>query len=462
MRLFGFDITRAKASPQSYLPVSSDSGWFRVVSEPFTGAWQRNIEWRRETVTTFHAVYACVTLIAQDISKLRLRLVERDANGIWDEKDVPAFTPVLRKPNRFQNRIKFIEQWVVSKLLHGNTYILLGRNGANLVDQMFVLDPLRTKPVVTPDGAVFYQLAQDNLAGIEESSVYVPASEIIHDVMVPLFHPLCGVSPLTACGLAAAQGLAIQQNSAKFFQNGSQPSGILTAPGEISDTQAEAFKREWEEKYSGANAGRIAVLGGGLKYEQMAMSATDAQLIEQLKLSAEIVCSAFHVPSYMIGAGVPPNYNNIEALNQQYYTQCLQALIENIELLFDEALGLTRTPGHVYGTEFDLDDLLRMDSKTMSETEKNLSGIKKLDEMRKRFNLPPVKGGDAVYLQQQNYSSEALAKRDAQADPFASKVPAALPAPKPADGDDDVDSEDVEATAQMAAWSLKSHLGLSV
>jgi phage portal protein BeeE len=51
------------------------------------------------------------------------------------------------------------------------------------------------------------------------------------------------------------------------------------------------------------------------------------------------------------------------------------------------------------------------------------------NEGRAKFDLKPVKGGDSPYLQQQNYSLEALAKRDAQADPFA---PATPPATKPA------------------------------
>jgi hypothetical protein len=42
--------------------------------------------------------------------------------------------------------------------------------------------------------------------------------------------------------------------------------------------------------------------------------------------------------------------------------------------------------------------------------------------------LKPVKGGKSPYLQQQNYSLEALAKRDAQDDPFK---PATPPAPPP-------------------------------
>jgi hypothetical protein len=54
------------------------------------------------------------------------------------------------------------------------------------------------------------------------------------------------------------------------------------------------------------------------------------------------------------------------------------------------------------------------------------------NEGRAKFDLKPVAGGDNPYLQQQNYSLEALAKRDAQADPFAPNTP---PAPKPAPPD---------------------------
>lgn len=41
------------------------------------------------------------------------------------------------------------------------------------------------------------------------------------------------------------------------------------------------------------------------------------------------------------------------------------------------------------------------------------------NEARKSENLPPVEGGDSLFLQQQNFSLAALAKRDASEDPFA-------------------------------------------
>lgn len=445
--------------------------------EPFAGAWQKNMELRVETSLAYSAVYSCITLIASDISKIELCLVEEDENDIWHEVDVPAFSPVIRKPNRYQTRIKFIEQWITSKLIHGNTYVLKERDGRGVVVAMYVLDPTRVRPLVAEDGAIFYQINADLLAGVD-NSVTIPASEIIHDTMVCLYHPLCGVSPLTAAALAAAQGLAIQNNSSKFFQNGSNPGGILTAPGSISDEVAKRLKDYWEANYTGANVGKVAVLGDGLKYEQMAVKAVDAQLIEQLKWSAETVCSVFHVPPYMIGVGTMPAYNNIEALNQQYYSQCLQVLIECIEALLDEGLGLTGVIGHEYGVEFEIEDLLRMDTSTKVKSWNDMVGgaIASPNEARAAFNLSPVDGGESPMIQQQNYSLAALAKRDAKADPFSTAPSAVLPAndnpstdipaanDQPADAADTTDGMTEDNIAQLVfevRSGLQSMMGSS-
>lgn len=439
---------------------------FPVIREPFTGAWQRNLELRPESIATFHAVYSCITLIASDVSKVRIRLVEQDDNGIWTEAFSPTFSPVLAKPNRYQNRIKFYEQWIVSKLVHGNTYVLKERDNRGsgplqgAVRAMYILDPLRTRALVAPDGEVFYQLGTDNLTGITEDHLIVPASEIIHDVMVPLYHPLCGVSPLTACALAAATGLNIQRNSATFFAQQSRPSGILIAPGRITEEDARRLKAHWEQNYSGDNVGRVAVVGDGLKYEAMGINAVDAQLLEQLKWNAETVCSCFHVPTHKISLGPVPNYNNVEALDQQYYSQCLQGLFENIELCLDEGLGLVDLVGKTYGTEFDLDDLLRMDQATMLKALSDgvRGGIVAPNEARQRLGYKPVEGGDSPYLQHQDYSLAALAKRDASPDPFAvappaapTAVPATPPSPRSAPELRDLDLEELTHLVTLEA-----------
>ncbi len=165
-----------------------------VIRESFSGAWQQNVEINRDLALTYFAVFSCMTLIASDISKLRVKLMQRGDGGIWQETQNPAYDPVLRKPNSIQTRIQFFENWLLSKLSNGNAYILKRRDGRGVVTALYVLDPQRVQPLVSESGDVFYRLSTDNISGIEQD-VVVPAREIIHDRYNCLFHPLIGLSP---------------------------------------------------------------------------------------------------------------------------------------------------------------------------------------------------------------------------------------------------------------------------
>ncbi|WP_312731695.1 phage portal protein [Atlantibacter hermannii] len=428
--------------------------WTSLVSfvrEPFAGAWQRNLEINQNTVLSFHAVFSCISLIASDIGKMPLRLMCRDSNGIWKETENGKAAAIYRRPNAFQNRIQFFESWLNSKLCHGNTVVLKIRNARGDITELRILDWNKVTPLVADDGSVFYQINPDNMSGVE-SSVTVPAREIIHDRFNCLFHPLIGLSPIYAAGLAAMQGHHIQENSAFFFRNGSKPSGVIEVPGNLSEENAIKLKAKWDTGYTGENAGKTGILSNGAKYSPISISADDAKVVEQLQMSAKIVCSAFHVPAYKAGIGELPSYDNIEALEQQYYSQCLQTLIESIELLLDEAFELEGDTG----TEFDVNALLRMDSerriKTLGEGVKNT--ILTPNEARRSENLPPVTGGDELYLQQQNYSLGALARRDASDDPFG-KGNTSQPQPTIDEGKALSDAEQSAAKAMLRGFLTK-------
>jgi Na+(H+)/acetate symporter ActP len=102
MRFFGLEISRAKASaPANSSPPDSSRGWVSLSRDWFTGAWQSNVEIRSDLVMAQATVFACMTLIANDIAKMRLRLMQKEGQ-VWAETESAAFSPVLRKPNRYQ------------------------------------------------------------------------------------------------------------------------------------------------------------------------------------------------------------------------------------------------------------------------------------------------------------------------------------------------------------------------
>jgi HK97 family phage portal protein len=454
--------TRAQRKAGTAVAVRKDAVP-RAFEQPGSGGWhsltwgrpetdfQRDIRWTRDSVLANETVYACISLIASDCGKVALDLVEK-VGKIWVEAESAAFSPVLRKPNHYQTRQQFVECWITSKLAHGNTYVLKERDRGGVVRSLYILDPCRVRVMVADSGAVFYDLSGDDLAHVPDfERTMVPASEIIHDRMICLFHPLIGVSPIYACGLAASQATAIQRNSAHFFANGSRPGVVLSAPGQISDPTAQRVKEHWEREFSGDNVGRVAVLGDDLKPVTLAFNPEVSQLVEQLGVTAERICSTFHVPGFKVGVGAAPTYQNAAVLNQVYYTDCLQKFTEAIEALLDEGLGLTeRKEGHLYGTMFRLDDLIKMDPAAYATMLGTLvdKTIMAPNEARSRMNLPDVDGGEQPLSQQQYWSLKLLADRKLPPD---TPTPAAAPVepPEPAEP-----PEDPEKTAALFTRAL--------
>lgn len=430
-------------------------GWNSLIRESYAGAWQQNDTISIDSALTHYAVYACVTRISGDTAKLRFKLKEKKASGIWVESTSPAFSPVLNKPNRFQNHIQFKQWWLMSKLTWGNTYILKERDARGIVVALYVLDPTRVTPLVASDGSVYYQLGEDNLNNITKA-IIVPASEIIHDRMNCLFHPLVGIPPIFSSGLAAMNGLAIQKDSKAFFANAARPSGILTAPGTIPDATAARLKADFETNFSGDNAGRIAVAGDDLKFSPMRMTAVDSQLIEQLELTAQIVCTTYHVPGFKIGIGSVPTGTKVSDLNQIYYSDCLQQHFEEMELCLDEGLKLPSN----YRVELDLDGLLRMDEAAFHEMlREDIKGcLITPNDARFKIDLEPVDGGNTIYMQQQNYSLAALQKRDASDDPFKSATTQIAPPEPVSDPKLEDEKEPAEDAAKACALFLRKEL----
>lgn len=405
MKLFGFTISREKAL--NAVGGTWRSAW-RVISEPFAGAFQRNIEEKQGDLITYPTLYACIYRIASDIGKLPFSLRQRDRFGVWIEVSNPAYDPVLRKPNGFQTPAQFREYWAITKLTQGNAYILKRRDERGVVTALYVLDPEKVLPMVSDSGAVFYQLRTDALNTLPEGypaeNLIVPASEIIHDRCMTIHHPLIGVPPLAAAHWPALKNMKIMRSATEFFANNAQPGGLLTAPAGMNEEDAKAVQDYWTTNFSGNNSGKVAVIGADMKFTPFAMKSIDAQMVEQMRYSDEQICQPFGIPPFKVGIGTIPAGLGVDGLNQLYYSDALQTHIEHMELLLDDGLRITRP----LGVELDLEALLRMDEGKRAEVATKLvgGGVETPNEGRLRFNRPPLEGGDTVYMQQQDIPLE--------------------------------------------------------
>jgi len=445
MRIFGLDIKRTE---KALSPVSDWRGGWRRVMEPFTGAWQQNMEEKRGTILCYPTLYACLDSISSDVGKLPFTLQQLQANGIWKYVENPAYSPVLRKPNHYQTQQQFREAWILSKLTHGNAYVLKGRDDRGVVTRLYVLDPCRVMPMVSDTGDVFYQLnypTSDNLLPAEypAENIIIPAREIIHDRLNCFHHQLIGVPPLCAAHWPAVKNMKILKNATQFFANGANPGGILTAPAGMSEDDANAVKTYWNTNFQGENTGKVAVIGADMKFTAFAFKSADSQMVEQMRYSDEQVCQPFGIPPFIVGIGSIPAGMKVDDMMGLYYQRALQKHIEAMENLLDEGLGISRP----LGVELDLEPLLRMDPAKRSEVWGKLvgDGIAAPNEGRLPFNLPPLDGGDTVYMQQQDFPLDQVRLNKIEQP--------APPTPKPVDPpeDDPEETPEEQTRALLAA-----------
>lgn len=412
--------------------------------ETFPGEWQSSSRAATGTATkrsplAHSAVYTCINIIASDISKLQLRVMRPREGDKYGGREVHKNHPLMRvfnKPNHYQTSLQFLQHYVASKLWTGNAYVVLFRDGRGVVESMHALDPTTVTPAITADGSLWYLVKADKLNKLPED-IYLPARDVIHDRAITLFHPLIGVSPLYAAAVSASIGNSISANSEAFFSNMSRSSGTLTAPGEIPDATAIRLKKEWADNYSGIGFGTVAVLGSGLEWKPLNMTAVDAQLIEQLRFTVEDVGRVYRVPSFMLGE-TKLTYRNSEQLTRTYFQGCLSYHIEAMEQCFNQKFEMSG------GTkvEFDLTPLFRMETDLRYDTHQKAltAGIKAINEVRAEEDLPPVKGGEEPRLQMQ-YVPLSMANMPAPTAPGA-QPPTAAQEPPPQDDTDDDDTAD--------------------
>ncbi|MTD32621.1 phage portal protein [Paludibacterium sp. dN 18-1] len=129
----------------------------------------------------------------------------------------------------------------------------------------------------------------------------------------------------------------------------------------LSREKVKQTREQWQEQYAGfRNAGGIAVLQDGLKFSPLAMTNSDAQLIEARKLSSLEITQIFKVPPHKVGLLDRATNNNIEQQAIEFVVYCLMPWIRRREQAMARDLLLPKDRRDYY-IEYNVSGLLRGD-----------------------------------------------------------------------------------------------------
>lgn len=363
------------------------------------------------------ATYACVNLIAGTIASLSATVYKPDAQGVRREATShPLYWLLKLDPNFDDSDYEFWEFLAASIELQGNAYAEKFRNGAGRVSALIPVSPIGMQVRRLKSGALEYEW-------VEEGERKVRSQEDMLHIRGFGGDRKKGGSTLSLCAGAFHSAIATDSTASRMFANSVVTSGVLTAEDKLTGPQRAELEALLQEKFMGAvNAGRPMLLDGGLKWQALAISPEDAQLLDTRKFGGEEICRIFGVPPAMVGYGDKSSNwgtgKEVDVLGFIKFT--LRKRLRRMERAMMKQL-LTRAERQSGMTiEFNLEGLLRGDSAGRAAFYQIMVrlGLMTRNEARALENLPPIPGGEVAMVQMQDVPLETAiqqAKDDANA-----------------------------------------------
>lgn len=346
-------------------------------------------------VSNLSVAARCVSLRSELLASVPLLLYRRTKNGGRELAHDHSLTGILgMSPNPNQTAFEFREFLIRSLDLMGNAYARIERNSRGQVTALYPFPPGMVAIERLPSGRLRYRAT--DLNGL----VWTLLQEEILHVRGPSKNGMYGLSPIQIARGALGLALAHAETAEALTENKLQPGGMLIYPQNITLEQVAAIRNKTKDMFAGTrNAGKLMILDGGVKFEQLSFTPNDAQFLESRKLGNEDVARIFGLPPTTVGITDKATYSNAEHEGQALIQNALGPLAARVEAALSRSL-LTDAGRRSYFIEHDLNGLLRGDIEARFKAYRLAREIGAFspNDVRRRENEPAIEGGDEYHM----------------------------------------------------------------
>ncbi len=193
---------------------------------------------------------------------------------------------------------------------------------------------------------------------------------------------------------------AAQRQQIASFENANRPSGAFAVQQDVKKETLEYMRDQLHETYGGVdNAYKIAMLGGGAKWEPMSFDSGQAELISARHLTREECAAAYDMPPPVIQILDKATFSNVTEQHKMLYQDTLGPWLTMIEETLQTQLIDPEPAFAGQYVEFDLAEVLKGDIATRYAAYAAATWMS-LNEKRERENLPPKESplADALWM----------------------------------------------------------------
>ena len=349
------------------------------------------------------AVYSCVRVLSEALASLPLHVYRyREDGGKERVPKHPLYHILHDEPNSEMTSYVFRETLMSHLLLYGNAYAQIIRDGAGRVVALYPLLPNKMEVWRDGKGELYYTYTRstDENPIFEKYGTVTLAKEDVLHIPGLGYDGLVGMSPIAMAKNAVGMSIACEEYGASFFANGAHPGGVLEHPGVLKDPGK--VRDSWQAAYGGSkNAGKVAVLEEGMKYQQIGIPPEEAQFLETRKFQISEIARLYRVPLHLIGDLEHSTFSNIEQQSLEFVKYTLQPWVVRWEQAMTKAL-LLPAEKQDYFIKLNVDGMLRGDyqSRMNGYATARQNGWLSANDIREMEDLNPIpdEEGGNLYL----------------------------------------------------------------
>ena len=326
-------------------------------SDGSIGVWESDGGIGAATGDRLESVYSCVRVITDAMMSLPV--------AVWeDEQQHPRILAhLLRRPNLYDTWTSFVEVMVRAYLLWGNAFAFVERGPGGRVENLWPLEPERMSAVLEGDGDA-ERLVYSNEAKRWPQDPRLP--DIVHVYMNALpDYPRWGRSPITLLRETVEQGHFAAMYSRRMYTQGGSAREALATDQALDDKTAHDLAQQFHEATRGPSKWHVTpALTHGLKPVPLTMSHQDMAFIESVKLTRELIASAYQVPPVRIGAYERATFSNVRSQKRSFAANCIEPITRRFESVFHRVLLLDHPR---YQFRFDLAGLTKAEPEELTQ-----------------------------------------------------------------------------------------------
>ena len=334
-----------------------------------------------DTAFQINAIYSAVSLISDTISTLPVDAFIRRDGALRPIRPRPAW---VTKPDVDTTKEGFYGAVIVSLLLDGNAFIRVYSNRQGEIVNMVVLNPYDVEIKRNGLGRMMFEVKGEKKMLSAEDIVFIP------DVVRP--GQVRGISRVEALKENFGLAMALENYAARFFGQGTQTSGIIEFPGNLTAEQAKQLAEGFDARHRGWKKGhKTGVLSGGASFKSTNVPNDQAQFIDSRRMAVEDVARAFNIPPHLLGLPGTNSYASVEQNNLAWVTHCLRPIVQKLESGLSPLLERSNLPAEPF-LRFNLDNLLRADinSRMTAYSVGIQSGFLTTNDVRLKEDLAPI------------------------------------------------------------------------